>query len=678
MNTLTDEELAARYLQRRDGGNLGPLVERFESRIYDVCFSILRTGSRAEDATQEVFLKLIETRELPEPPRFKAWLYRVAVNQALQLRREEARRARREEAASRFQTGEAPMADSISEADSIERLRREIDALEPELQQAVLLRYQHDLSFEEIAEVLDKPQGTVSRHVFEAREQLKRRLAVLALTLVSLDTLLRKVPIEPVSGNLHARLAALARRGAQRGFPVAKIKVALVAAALLIPAMVLVSRRPSAVAGATPTPSVRPSMGNSGAGSETAKSGDPARRTSPLLTDEAGGPGRIRNLEVRVRVTVTDASGQVLPSGVVAVTARRNVVLEAALDRREQPTTTEEAPGVFVITVPEGGRGLYKIRASAAKARGASAYVIAGAGDTVDVRLLLNAAEELQSPRPEQILLQEMETTRAFGAVRGRLAGYDPAPRVMLGGQPLDRHHQPRGVIDRESFLLIPVEAGRHEILIQDPCCTQRVPAEVRPGVVTDLGILGHQPKAGRDIAGVVLCSAGRPVPNASVLLSAEGDPPTDRSAGTDEAGRFLFRSVDPELKGLKLAVVTPDRIGVQAVSVEPGATEVRIRLPRSYVVLVAAFSEERAPLGASVWISERDGIPPEDTQVPSIGAALPDGRFRLVVNAELYPPGTRVKLGAHAAGYAIERTDWIVLQEGLELQLTLKKETSK
>jgi RNA polymerase sigma-70 factor (ECF subfamily) len=134
------------------------LVSGAANRLYALACMILRDSERAEDATQDAFVRA--WRELPrlrDAERFDAWLRRLVVNACY----DEVRRVRRRAEVSLISIGERSVVDSASamaETDRVERAFRRLP-----LDQRTVLALQHylDLSHVEIAETLGIPLGTV-------------------------------------------------------------------------------------------------------------------------------------------------------------------------------------------------------------------------------------------------------------------------------------------------------------------------------------------------------------------------------------------------------------------------------------------------------------------------------------------------------------------------------------
>jgi RNA polymerase sigma-70 factor (ECF subfamily) len=147
---------------RGDHDAFAALVGAASDRLYALACIILRDADRAEDATQEAFVRA--WRELPrlrDADRFDAWLRRLVVNACY----DEGRRLRRRAEVSLVLLHERSVVDSTSatvEADRVDRAFRRLP-----LDQRVVLALQHyyDLSHVEIAETLGIPLGTVKSRV---------------------------------------------------------------------------------------------------------------------------------------------------------------------------------------------------------------------------------------------------------------------------------------------------------------------------------------------------------------------------------------------------------------------------------------------------------------------------------------------------------------------------------
>lgn len=172
-HSYTDEALMQAIAQRQERA-FAELYERYSTRMYRFFFRMLqRDAARAEDFTQELFLKIIEKPHLFNPEkRFKTWVYTLATN----LCRNEFRRPPLPEPEPvDIWANELP---DMPEPDWLEtRLRQQITALPDAQRQCFVLRYQEGLTVPEISEILDCPEGTVKSRLHHAIRQLRTQLA---------------------------------------------------------------------------------------------------------------------------------------------------------------------------------------------------------------------------------------------------------------------------------------------------------------------------------------------------------------------------------------------------------------------------------------------------------------------------------------------------------------------
>ncbi len=162
------------------------LIERYRRPVYSLALRMLRQSEDAEDLTQETFVRMFRALDRYDPARpFSSWLFTIASRLCIDhLRR------RRVRPVSMFQwqapgeeervievedPGKRPEELTV-ESEEERRVQQLIDELPPHYRIVVMLRHQQDLSYDEIAEALRLPLGTVKARIHRARALLKDRI----------------------------------------------------------------------------------------------------------------------------------------------------------------------------------------------------------------------------------------------------------------------------------------------------------------------------------------------------------------------------------------------------------------------------------------------------------------------------------------------------------------------
>jgi RNA polymerase sigma-70 factor (ECF subfamily) len=179
-----DRELVDRW-QSGDESAFSLLIRRHERRVFGLLLRMLGSVQEAEDVAQETFLNLHRHgHRFRSQSRFSTFLYRVAVNAALNRRRSLGRRRARTEALERRQQAgdDLPSSprdpeDSAAGAQVQARVQREVVALPPHLRIPLVLFDIEGLSYSDVASVLQVAEGTVKSRIHRARQALRERLA---------------------------------------------------------------------------------------------------------------------------------------------------------------------------------------------------------------------------------------------------------------------------------------------------------------------------------------------------------------------------------------------------------------------------------------------------------------------------------------------------------------------
>jgi RNA polymerase sigma-70 factor (ECF subfamily) len=187
---LTDQEVVRHAVIGREAA-YRELIRRYQRPVFSLVFRMVRDRELAEDLAQETFVKVLNAIDSYRPEyKFSSWIFKIANNAAIDhLRRRNldtlsidgSPHAETAEAieATTLQLGdgqESPL-DEVASRELGEQIERAINALRPEYRSCILLRHIDGRPYEEIAEILDLPLGTVKTYIHRARNELRILLA---------------------------------------------------------------------------------------------------------------------------------------------------------------------------------------------------------------------------------------------------------------------------------------------------------------------------------------------------------------------------------------------------------------------------------------------------------------------------------------------------------------------
>ena len=176
-----DETALVTAAQGGDETAFAGIVRRYQRAIHRVAYGLTRNASDADDLAQETFVRAwqaLDRFRVGEP--LYPWLSRICVNLAYSLFRRRKRRPETSieplmEAGMQWAGGDADPETEAAEREHTEHLEEAFEGMSPEHRAVLVLRMQ-DMSYEEIAQALDVPMGTVMSRLSRARTELKKRL----------------------------------------------------------------------------------------------------------------------------------------------------------------------------------------------------------------------------------------------------------------------------------------------------------------------------------------------------------------------------------------------------------------------------------------------------------------------------------------------------------------------
>lgn len=150
------------------------LVDRYQKVLYNTVLKIVQDADDAHDITQSGFVKAFENLgSYKSQHKFFSWLYRIVVNESLNALRG---RKETEDIDSGLMAAVKNPAEVYEDTEREQYIDKALQMLTPENRAVVVLRHFQDLTYKEIAHVLDIPEKTVKSRLFTARQLLKDRL----------------------------------------------------------------------------------------------------------------------------------------------------------------------------------------------------------------------------------------------------------------------------------------------------------------------------------------------------------------------------------------------------------------------------------------------------------------------------------------------------------------------
>jgi RNA polymerase sigma-70 factor (ECF subfamily) len=191
---LEDAQVVAMLVRRCIAGDVvawEEIVQRYNRRIYNICYRFAGSGDDAQDLTQEVFIKMYRTLGTYDVHKgaFMTWVTTITRN----LLVDHFRKSKQDRMTESLDTtpsehedamplsekieDKAPAADaSVQSREARELIHSALQKLSPELREAVILRDLQDMDYKDIATVLKVPEGTVKSRINRGRAELARLL----------------------------------------------------------------------------------------------------------------------------------------------------------------------------------------------------------------------------------------------------------------------------------------------------------------------------------------------------------------------------------------------------------------------------------------------------------------------------------------------------------------------
>ncbi|MCR8657722.1 RNA polymerase sigma factor SigW [Paenibacillus endoradicis] len=184
MNLL--ESQLVKLALKGDQAAFAELVELYQEKLYHMAYRMLNNRQEAEDVVQDTFLRVYNNLERYDTTmKFSTWIYRIATNLSIDRLRKRKPVYSLDAESSDYEgldgysmipsdnrTPESELL--ISETQQI--IHQAIDTLPPKYKSVMILRYIHELSLQEVGDILDMPVTTIKTRVHRGREFLRKKL----------------------------------------------------------------------------------------------------------------------------------------------------------------------------------------------------------------------------------------------------------------------------------------------------------------------------------------------------------------------------------------------------------------------------------------------------------------------------------------------------------------------
>lgn len=188
--SLTDQEVVS---LARDGKETAfrELIGRYQRPVFSLIYRLVRDRERAEDLAQDTFIKVLNAIDRYDPAfKFSSWIFKIAHNTALDQLRKKQPETLSLDGSPHASNAEETLASTLNAISTDENpeeyaanremgeeIERALAGVRPEYRTAIILWHVEGRPYEEIAEIMGVPLGTVKTYIHRARNELRQRLA---------------------------------------------------------------------------------------------------------------------------------------------------------------------------------------------------------------------------------------------------------------------------------------------------------------------------------------------------------------------------------------------------------------------------------------------------------------------------------------------------------------------
>jgi RNA polymerase sigma-70 factor (ECF subfamily) len=171
--TLTDEEVVKEYLITRNNYYFEILYNRYSSKVFGKCLTLLRDDFRAQDATQDIMMKiLLNLSKFGGKSKFSTWIYSITYNFCIdQIRKSKKDKSDLVENINEVADVEDEISDKILLEVKIEQLKVILEEIPVADKTILMMKYMDNMSIKDISEIIDKTESAVKMKIKRAKEK---------------------------------------------------------------------------------------------------------------------------------------------------------------------------------------------------------------------------------------------------------------------------------------------------------------------------------------------------------------------------------------------------------------------------------------------------------------------------------------------------------------------------
>lgn len=175
--SISDEEAIAAYLETQNANYFNILYDRYSKKVFGKCYSLLKSEAKAEDAAQEIFVKvLLNLSKFSGKSKFSTWLYSITYNFCIDAIRKNKKNVGVlvDDIGIYGDEVEDDIEDTELMEKNVFRLKEVLNVIPAGDKAILLMKYQDEFSIKEICSIIDKSESAVKMKIKRAKEKFMK------------------------------------------------------------------------------------------------------------------------------------------------------------------------------------------------------------------------------------------------------------------------------------------------------------------------------------------------------------------------------------------------------------------------------------------------------------------------------------------------------------------------